>query len=111
MSSMKIPSAGLALTLVSLLGVAAAQGTQAAPTARSAAQVPSTAAQARGSSTPERAPRASRRKPRIVHLPSPSEESPAQRDRRLARECRGLPNAGACLGHALADPRARPPRR
>ncbi len=46
--------------------------------------------------------RTSRRKPRIVHLPSPSEESTAQRDRRLARECRGLPNAGACLGRAGA---------
>lgn len=44
------------------------------------------------------AARTSRRKPRIIHLPSPSEESSAQRDRRLARECRGLPNAGACLG-------------
>ncbi|MCD2513581.1 hypothetical protein [Comamonas endophytica] len=55
--------------------------------------------------------RASQRKPRIVHLPSPSEESTQQRDRRLARECRGLPNAGACLGHALARPRAASGRR
>lgn len=39
------------------------------------------------------------RKPKIVHLPSPSQESSAQRDRRLARECRSLPNAGACLGY------------
>lgn len=43
----------------------------------------------------------SRRKPKIQHAPSPSQESPAQRDRRLARECQGLPNAGACLGYAL----------
>jgi hypothetical protein len=28
-----------------------------------------------------------------------SDESSAERDRRLARECRGLPNAGACLGY------------
>lgn len=48
---------------------------------------------------------AARRKPRIVHLPSPSAESAQQRDRRLARECRGLPNAGACLGYAAARPR------
>lgn len=46
----------------------------------------------------------SRRKPKIQHAPSPSQESPAQRDRRLARECQGLPNAGACLGHALPRP-------
>ena len=59
---------------------------------------------------PERSERASRRKPRIVHLPSPAQESSAQRDRRLARECRGLPNAGACLGYAGAHPRAAPGR-
>lgn len=27
-------------------------------------------------------------------------ETPAQRDKRLLRECRGRPNAGACLGYA-----------
>lgn len=58
----------------------------------------------------ERSERASRRKPRIVHLPSPTQESSAQRDRRLARECRGLPNAGACLGYAGAHARAAPGR-
>lgn len=31
---------------------------------------------------------------------SSSEESRAERDRRLSRECKGLPNAGACLGYA-----------
>lgn len=55
---------------------------------------------------PERSERASRRKPRIVYLPGPGQESSAQRDRRLARECRGLPNAGACLGYAGTQPRA-----
>jgi hypothetical protein len=29
---------------------------------------------------------------------SPSDESRADRERRLQRECRGRPNAGACLG-------------
>ncbi|MCJ0762532.1 hypothetical protein [Variovorax terrae] len=29
-----------------------------------------------------------------------SGETAAQRDRRLQRECKGLPNAGACLGYA-----------
>ena len=28
-----------------------------------------------------------------------SAETPAQRDRRLYRECRGLPNSGACAGY------------
>ncbi len=29
-----------------------------------------------------------------------SGETAAERDRRLQRECKGLPNAGACLGYA-----------
>ena len=33
-------------------------------------------------------------------LRNPSEETTAQRDRRLTRECKGRPNAGACLGYA-----------
>ncbi|WP_312758012.1 hypothetical protein [Pulveribacter sp.] len=28
-----------------------------------------------------------------------SQETAAERDRRLYRECKGLPNAGACLGY------------
>lgn len=28
-----------------------------------------------------------------------SAETPAERDKRLRRECKGLPNAGACLGY------------
>ncbi|WP_295851446.1 hypothetical protein [uncultured Xylophilus sp.] len=35
-------------------------------------------------------------RPRVQR--SSSDESTAERDRRLARECRGRPNAGACLG-------------
>lgn len=72
----------------------------AAADARAAQPTPSAA------HPPERSERASRRKPRIVHLPSPAQESSAQRDRRLERECRGLPNAGACLGYAGTHPRA-----
>ncbi|WP_353235076.1 hypothetical protein [Diaphorobacter ruginosibacter] len=36
---------------------------------------------------------------RIKHTKNNSEESQAERDRRLYRECRGLPNAGACAGY------------
>lgn len=32
-------------------------------------------------------------------IPAPSQESPAERDRRLRRECKGRPNGGACLGY------------
>ncbi|MOA20965.1 hypothetical protein D3C78_1414400 [compost metagenome] len=34
------------------------------------------------------------------HQAQGSAETPAQRDKRLLRECRGRPNAGACLGYA-----------
>lgn len=90
---------GVALAL--LLGYAAAEAAtrQATPQAHTSARAA------------DHSERASRRKPRIVHLPSPSQESSAQRDRRLARECRGLPNAGACLGYAAAPPRAASGRR
>lgn len=39
-------------------------------------------------------------KVRVKRQRSSSAETPAQRDRRLSRECKGLPNAGACLGYA-----------
>lgn len=37
---------------------------------------------------------------KVKHHASPSEESRQERDKRLTRECRGAPNAGACLGYA-----------
>ena len=37
---------------------------------------------------------------RVTFHNSPSAESKAERDRRLTRECKGRPNAGACLGYA-----------
>ncbi|WP_298208106.1 hypothetical protein [Acidovorax sp.] len=36
---------------------------------------------------------------KVKHHRSPSEESAAERDRRLYRECKGRPNAGACSGY------------
>jgi len=88
---------GIALAL--LLGDAAAGTKPVPPDARNSARAA------------DHSERTSRRKPRIVHLPSPWEESRAQRDRRLARECQGLPNAGACLGYAAVPPRAASGRR
>lgn len=41
---------------------------------------------------------------KVKHQRSPSEESTAERERRLYRECRGRPNAGACLGYAHGRP-------
>ncbi len=34
------------------------------------------------------------------YIKSPSEETRAERERRLKRECKGRPNAGMCLGFA-----------
>lgn len=36
---------------------------------------------------------------KVTYQRSASEESPAQRDRRLFRECKGMHNAGACRGY------------
>lgn len=42
------------------------------------------------------------RKPagKVTFHKAPSEESAAAREKRLKRECKGRPNAGACLGFA-----------
>lgn len=46
------------------------------------------------------APKTERRPPaRVSFIDAPSSETPAAREKRLKRECRGRPNAGACLGH------------
>ena len=37
---------------------------------------------------------------KVTFIDSASSEKPAAREKRLKRECRGRPNAGACLGHA-----------
>jgi hypothetical protein len=43
-------------------------------------------------------------KPKAPKAPKPSDkgsaEGPSERDKRLLRECRGRPNAGACEGYA-----------
>lgn len=35
----------------------------------------------------------------VKFLKAPSEESPAAREKRLKRECKGRPNAGMCAGY------------
>ena len=39
------------------------------------------------------------KKTAVKQRKSSAEESPAERDRRLKRECKGRHNAGACLGY------------
>ena len=37
---------------------------------------------------------------KVTFREAPSAEKPAERAKRLKRECKGRPNAGMCLGHA-----------
>jgi hypothetical protein len=37
---------------------------------------------------------------KVTFRDAPSSEKPADRAKRLKRECKGRPNAGMCLGHA-----------
>ena len=43
-------------------------------------------------------------KVKIQNTRSSSEETAAERDRRLYRECQGRPNSGACAGYAYRPP-------
>lgn len=54
------------------------------------------------SKTPKASTQSTATKPKTVKIRregSSSEETPAQRERRLLRECKGLPNAGVCRGY------------
>jgi len=83
-------------TLLSCLITALALACAAAP-AQAASSDTGTAAAAKKKKT------SAAKKPAghsVKFIKSPSEETPAARERRLKRECQGRPNAGACLGHA-----------
>ena len=45
------------------------------------------------------APGSKRLPTKVSFVDTSSSESPAAREKRLKRECKGRPNAGACLGH------------
>lgn len=62
----------------------------------------STKSSATDTSVPDNKAKRQKRNPglKIQHSQNHSEETPAQRDKRLYRECRGLPNSGACAGYA-----------
>lgn len=67
-----------------------------------AATAPDTAhAQSHTNSTtpPESTPGKTKKPIKVKQQKSSSEESRSERDRRLYRECKGLPNAGACKGY------------
>jgi len=63
-------------------------------TATQASSSKKSQAQGAAATTPKRS-----KAVRVRHQQNNSGESTAERDRRLYRECKGRPNAGACLGY------------
>ncbi len=57
------------------------------------------ASPSRKASKPKKARRAKQTPPVVQPERMPSGETVTDRERRLARECKGRPNAGACAGH------------
>jgi len=85
-------------TLLSCLAAALALACLSAPAQAAASDSGATTAQTakkKKSSSAKKTPTHS-----VKFIKSPSEERPAERERRLKRECKGRPNAGACLGYA-----------
>jgi hypothetical protein len=77
--SIRLPHCGAAVALVLL--------TLALPPLAEAAKK---AAPAQGTQRPPT---------KVTFIDAPPSESPAAREKRLKRECKGRPNAGMCLGH------------
>lgn len=65
-----------------------------------ASPAPAQAAGATGASSQTHTTGARKGSGKGMHRSNSSEESAKDRERRLERECRGRPNAGACLGYA-----------
>jgi hypothetical protein len=85
------------LYLALLLAAALAAPVQAATTAS-----PATAGTLSPPETPPKPAKAKKKstKTNTVKYEKGSAESTSERDRRLYRECKGRPNAGACMGYA-----------
>jgi hypothetical protein len=90
------------LSLAALLTCAAAPVWSAAP-ASAPGTPPGTLASASEAGAASAQPEKSKHKKKkssTVKYDKGSAETTAERDRRLKRECKGRPNAGACLGYA-----------
>lgn len=83
MSSFSARSVGCCAAVAALMsaGTAAAGGAPSAAPASKSAPLPAS----------------------VRFIDAPSSESPAARKKRLQKECKGRPNAGACLGHTGRD--------
>ena len=84
------PSMALALLLAAAL---------AAPVQAATPPSPATAGTVSPAEAPAKPPKA-KKKSNKVKYEKGSAETTSERDRRLYRECKGRPNAGACLGYA-----------
>lgn len=89
MNASNHPKHHFALWVTALCLQAAAVGSHAAPTAEPQGTDQATATKSKKKS----------QSVKIKPQQNNSAESPAERDRRLYRECKGMPNAGACLGY------------
>jgi hypothetical protein len=75
-----------------------------APASRCAALALLLCCSVAASATPSAPASGDRKLPSSVRfIDAPSAESPAARQKRLKKECKGRPNAGACLGHTGRD--------
>jgi len=90
------PTLGLALLLAGALAAPAHAATSPSATTATAA---SDATPAQTQTKPAKAKKKSTKTP-TVKYDKGSAETTAERDHRLYRECKGRPNAGACLGYA-----------
>jgi hypothetical protein len=92
------PTLGLALLLAGVLAAPAHAATSTSATTAAAAAA-SDATPAQPQPKPAKAKKKSTKTTKVKYEKG-SSETTAERDRRLYRECKGRPNAGACLGYA-----------
>ena len=88
----RIKTMGLAALLAGAMAAPTLAATPATTTAASSGQAAPAPTQPAKTKT-------SKKKSGTVKYDKGSAETTAERDRRLKRECKGRPNAGACLGY------------
>lgn len=85
-----------------VVGQSVAWAVSAAQTTKTSLAATKAPAKAKAKVKAKKPKRTSTKKTAAASLPerTPSGETVENRERRLTRECRGRPNAGACLGYA-----------
>ena len=92
--------AGAIIGAVALPVQAAAAGALASTGPARVGAAAAGAPPSRKASKPKKARQAKKTQPVVQPERTPSGETVTNRERRLTRECKGRPNAGACLGFA-----------